>query len=167
MKREEFMHLYRPVHPGFERFCRARVYGLMDHGDLMNETLLIAYQKFDTIKKKTSFLYFLIGIAIRVLANINRKKKPLNTIDDLHENQLDSGDNTDSRLEVKILYEALAKLPEAQKESIILFEISGYSIKEIAIIHNVGESAVKQRLRQGRQMLTKILVDEPKKEQKR
>ena len=46
-KRERFLKLYKIVHPRFEQFCRVRVYGDMDHGDLMNETLIVAFEKFD------------------------------------------------------------------------------------------------------------------------
>ena len=75
-KQVRFMQLYEPIHDRFERFCRARVYGEMDHGDLMNETLLRAFDKFDTLKSDDAFLSFLFGIAIRVLANDHRKDEP-------------------------------------------------------------------------------------------
>jgi RNA polymerase sigma-70 factor (ECF subfamily) len=53
---------------------------------------------------------------------------------------------------------ALAQLPIAQKECIILFEISGFKIKEIAEIQSVSEDAVKQRLKRGRERLQEILT---------
>jgi RNA polymerase sigma-70 factor (ECF subfamily) len=55
------------------------------------------------------------------------------------------------------LYAALNVLPEIQKESVILFEIVGYSIKEIAVLHRVSENVVKQRLFRGRNQLKQIL----------
>ncbi len=57
------------------------------------------------------------------------------------------------------MYEALSKLPEHQKESIILYEIIGFSVKEIAELHETGESAVKQRLARGRQKLIELLTE--------
>ena len=74
-KQDIFLELYKPVHERFERFCRARVYGDMDYKDLMNDTLLVAYQKFESLKSKEAFLSFLFGISIRLLANNNKKKK--------------------------------------------------------------------------------------------
>jgi RNA polymerase sigma-70 factor (ECF subfamily) len=61
-KQEEFLSLYKPVHERFERFCRARVYGKMDFHDLINETLLVAYEKMERLKSKDAFIYFLFGI---------------------------------------------------------------------------------------------------------
>ena len=52
-KQEKFLQLYEPIHDRFERFCRARVYGKsceMEYSDLINETLLVAFEKTDTLK---------------------------------------------------------------------------------------------------------------------
>jgi RNA polymerase sigma-70 factor (ECF subfamily) len=49
---------------------------------------------------------------------------------------------------------------EEQREAIILFEIAGFSIKEIVVIQNASESAVKQRLKRGREKLVEILTYE-------
>ena len=156
-QQEYFLKLYQPIHNRFERFCRARVYGNMDYEDLMNETLLIAFQKIDLLKSETTFLSFLIGISIRVLANHHKKKKEYFIKDT---EQLDFNDvNADSSREAEIymLYKALNLLPDIQKECIILFEISGFSIKEIMEIQQSSEPAIKQRLKRARASLKEIL----------
>lgn len=160
-KQDKFLSLYEPVHDQFERFCRARVYGGMEFGDLMNETLLIAFQKIDTLRSEKYFLSFLIGISIRILANNNKKKKEdsLGALQNIA-NLKDQNTNTESEAEVYLLHQALALLPEEQREAIILFEISGFSIKEIMKIQIASESAIKQRLKRGREKLTKILTFE-------
>ncbi|MGB0807029.1 MAG: RNA polymerase sigma factor [Salibacteraceae bacterium] len=159
-KQTYFLQLYEPIHDRFERFCRARVYGDMEHKDLMNESLLLAFQKIDSLQKEDQFLSFLIGISVRLLANNHKKKKenllPVNA----HLEVIDVNAQTDSLSEVYFLYQALALLPAEQKECIILFEISGFSIKEIMQIQDVSESAVKQRLRRGRMRLKEILTFE-------
>ena len=50
------MKLYEPVHANFEKFCKARVYGEMDFQDLMHDSLLIAYKKFDKVTEPKAFL---------------------------------------------------------------------------------------------------------------
>ncbi len=157
-KQKEFLALYEPVHERFERFCRARVYGDMEYTDLINETLLRAYQKFETLKSKEAFLSFLFSISVRVLANTKRKKKEeYHNFNDEAIRVEDVNSNTDKNAEVFMLYKALAQLQEDQRESIILFEISGFSIKEIAAIQDTSESSVKQRLRRGRLKLRELL----------
>lgn len=155
------MNLYRPVHASFERFCKARVYGRMDFKDLMQETIIVAFEKFETLNNPSAFKSFLIGTSIKILANDSRKIKESNWNHDKIINQTFSIGASDA-LEIEDLYKALNNLPELQKEAIILFEINGFSIKEIAEIQESGESAVKQRLARGRTTLAELLMDEPK-----
>jgi len=159
-KQNHFLKLYEPVHDRFERFCRARVFGNMEYTDLMNDTLLIAFQKMDTLKSEQAFLSFLIGISVRVLANNNRKKKEETIIDEADFDVQDVNAQTERDAEVYMLHKALAMLPEEQRECIILFEISGFSIKEIMKIQEASESAIKQRLKRSRVRLTEILTFE-------
>lgn len=130
----------------------------MDYRDLMNETLLLAFQKFETLRDQQAFLSFLFSIAVRILANDKRKRKENS---DLFEKQsllyTDENSRTDADAEVFLLHRALAHLNEDQRESLILFEISGMSIKEIADIQETTESNVKQRLRRGRERLRELL----------
>lgn len=161
-KQHAFLALYEPVHADFERFCRARAYGQMDDEDLLNETLLIAYQKFDTLKSEKAFLAFLLGISVRVLANHNKKRIKEQAIENDRAQQIPDHVATDHDAEVFFLYQALDKLPEAQKEALILFEISGFSIREIAALQKASESAIKKRLERGRIQLAHILSDQPK-----
>ena len=153
-KQERFLEHYQPVHKQFERFCRARAFGDMPYQDLMNDTLLIAYRKIDTLQNKKAFLSFLIGIAIRVLSNASKKRRPLTGVDEfIFNNHADTTPTIDKKFEIEMLHKALSYLPEQQREALILFEITGYSIKEIMKIQNSGASAVKQRLARGRKEL--------------
>jgi len=155
------MNLYRPVHASFERFCKARVYGNMDFKDLMQETIIVAFEKFESMRHPSAFKSFLIGTSIKILANDSRKIRELKEVDNSAIYSAYSINESNS-LEIEDLHKALNKLPELQKEAIILFEINGFSIKEIAEIQESGESAVKQRLARGRASLAELLIDEPK-----
>lgn len=160
-KQERFLKLYEPIHDRFERFCRARLYGhssFMEHSDLMNDSLLIAYDKFESLESEKAFLSFLFGIAIRILSNHQKKKKEERFISDNQMVMVASSSASDLNAELHFLYEALNQLNLEQRESIILFEISGFSIKEIAVLHQTSESSVKQRLKRGREKLANILA---------
>lgn len=149
------MSLYEPVHARFERFCQARAYGQTDWKDLMQDVVIVAFNRLEELKNPAAFLSFLCGIAIRLLSNQNRKKRE----DYLahHERLINSlscsDDDGHALMNRDLLYTALSRLPEQQREAIILFELSGFSIREIAEMQSSGESAVKQRLLRGRQQL--------------
>lgn len=161
-KQAVFLALYEPVHERFERFCRARVYGNMDYRDLMNDTLLLAYEKIDTLKTNDAFVYFLFGIAVRILSNTHRKKREERIHDERTTQGIISYERSpETDMDIHFLYLALQELPEEQRECIILFEITGFSIKEIAEIRKASESAIKQRLKRGREKLMEILHTKP------
>ena len=157
-RKKIFIELYDPIHSRFERFCKARVYGEMDYKDLMHDTIVIAFQKFDSNVEPKTFLSFLIGISIRVLAN-NKRRDVKKTTHQIYLAQKDiSYDQGFEKEEIEHLYTALNLLSEIQKECLILFEIVGYSLKEIAELHRTNENTVKQRLRRGRMQLKSILT---------
>jgi RNA polymerase sigma-70 factor (ECF subfamily) len=160
-KQDKFIKLYEQHNEAFGRFCRARAYGIMDVNDLMSETLLKAYESFEKLKDETAFLGYLIGISKNVLNTKLRRKKFKGGYTEKLADQIPSeGISADTRLDIQFLYQCLNDLPEIQKEAVILFEISGYSIKEIAVIQNAGESAVKQRLKRGREKLGELMKND-------
>jgi len=75
-KQERFMQVYEPVHERFERYCKTRVYGEFHFKDIMHDTLVVAFEKFDELKSTDAFLHFLFGTASRILANHRKKKRP-------------------------------------------------------------------------------------------
>jgi len=152
------MELYQPIHENFERFCRARVYGDTDFKDLMHDTIVIAFEKFDQLEDPKAFLHFLFGISIRVLANTNRKQRLVHVTDEA-QNVPDETLRADRNEDVHLLYQAMSRLPEEQREALALFEISGFSIAEIAELQNAGVSAIKQRLARGRKALLELLQE--------
>ncbi len=154
------MKLYAITHEGFVRYCKARAYGIMDYHDLVNETVLRAFDGFDTLKNRKAFSGFLYGIASNIIKNELRVKGRTEYKDEVKQYRIEEN-KAEKKLEIEALYRALAKLPEEQEEAVVLFEISGYSIKEIAEMQKATVSAVKQRLKRGREKLTELLkVDE-------
>lgn len=151
-----FLTLYEPVHQSFERFCKARAYGQMPFKDLMQETLLIAYTKFDQVNDHGKFLFFLFGIATRVLAN-QRKKVKYSDLDEVAESSHFQIPEATRESEVQDLYKALSLLPDDQRDALVFFEIVGFSVREIAGYQKKSEEAVRQSLSRGRQKLCAIL----------
>lgn len=159
-KKKLFMELYEPVHGSFERFCKARSYGVCDFNDLMHDTLIIAFEQFDTLKNKEAFLSFLFSITNKVHANFRRKNKPISFSEVIGiENSPDHTFSIEKNFQHDELYEALNKLPIDYRNCIILFEIAGFSIKETAEIQECTIDALKQRLSRGRKMLVEALSE--------
>ena len=159
-KRKQFMELYKPVHGSFERFCKARSYGVCDFNDLMHDTLVIAFERFEGLKNNEAFLYFLFSIANKVHANFRRKSKTQSFSDVKGiDNTPDANFFIEKKIQHDELYEALNLLTEEYRNCLILFEIAGFSIKETAAIQECSTDAVKQRLSRGRKMLAAALTE--------
>ena len=71
--------------------------------------------------------------------------------------QMPGGPRADDAFQYQELYEAIGTLPLKEKSAILLFYVSGYSVKEIAKITGGSQLAVKQQLSRGRVKLRQIL----------
>jgi RNA polymerase sigma-70 factor (ECF subfamily) len=156
--KESFLILYQPVHQSFERFCKARSYGKMPFKDLMQESLLIAFSKFDKLEDPDKFLYFLFGIATRVLSN-QQKKRQYSALSEMDANGLVVESVAERSADAERLYKALSLLPPEQREAIILFEIVGFSVREIAGYQKRSEESIRQQLSRGRKKLLDLLTE--------
>lgn len=154
------MKVYEPIHDNFVRFCKARSHGVMAFDDLVNESVLKAYQNWLKISKKDSLLYFLFTTATNIVRNTIRKKKEV-TLDEKGHNNYAADSTVENDLQIAYLYEQMDKLSDTKKEALILFEINGFSIKEVASIQGSTVGAVKVMLSRARKELKALMMDEP------
>ena len=162
--KQEFLELYQDAHEPLARFCMAKSYGVMDPSDLLSETVLAALEGFDKLRNKKAFLSYLFTIANNKVNAVLRRRKFSGPYEEqVAHSQIDTNGASDARFDISRLYEALNELPDNQREAVILFEISGFSIKEIMEIQNSGASAVKQRLKRGREKLALLFNEDKRK----
>ena len=69
------MNLYQPVHEGFVRYCSARTYGIMETEDLVQETVAIAFERFEGLLDEKAFLAYLMRTANNLFVSQLRRKK--------------------------------------------------------------------------------------------
>lgn len=156
-KQRAFLVLFEPVRADLSRFVMAMANSSFDAKDIINETLLIAYENFEQIKEPKAFKSYLFTISNRIYKNGLMRNGRIDYKSELNENQLVTSNMGEIDLDVQTLYMSLELLPEEQKEAIVLFEISGFKISEIAEMQDSTESAVKSRLKRGREKLTEII----------
>ena len=160
-QQQHFMRLYEPHHQQLLRYCESILRDPVEAEDVVGETALLAFERLHTLRDEGAFAYFLFGIARNLIRRIQRRQKFWGLFSTEQAQKLPAPTAPSLNEDVQELYHALDQLPKQQKEALILFELSGYSIKEIAVIQNSGLSAVKQRLARGRRRLGTLLT--PKK----
>ena len=156
------MALFDPVHDRLERFARALTRDRDAAREVVAETVLIAYENFESLRHPEAFLSFLFTIARRAFQKQSRKESRSEPLADAHWNAMhDPRMQPDVHADISAVYTALEELPQLQREAVILFEIIGMSMKEIQEVQGGTLVAVKVRIQRGRKRLAKILcVDE-------
>ncbi len=157
-KNTYFMELLNPEIQRLSDFCRGVAHDVNVADDLLSDTILVAFENVHKLKDPSAFRYYLFGIASRLSKKGYRKQKRMTRWDDsLNDNLAGQQPSPEMGHDVEVLYGALDQLPKVMREAIVLFEISGFSIKEIATIQASSQSAVKSRLKRGREKLVRML----------
>jgi RNA polymerase sigma-70 factor, ECF subfamily len=152
------MELFRPLHPRLDRFARAMTGNEEEARDLVHDTVLVAFEGFERLQDRAAFLSYLFTVASRLHGKRQRRMKWWGSYDEERaENLRDYRTAPDSSADVALLHDALARLPEAQREAVALFEISGLSLEEIREVQGGSLSGVKSRVTRGRQKLAELL----------
>ena len=160
-RHKKFLELYSPLHDRLTRFVQVLIWDREEVRDIVSETTLTALEQFGKVQHPDAFLYYLFTIARRkVNLYITRKQRFVPIEIDITNEPIDYSNGAFELLNTKDLNTALLKLPEIYREPLVLFELSGFSIKEISGLLTISENGIKSRLVRARIMLSKQLEGE-------
>jgi RNA polymerase sigma factor (sigma-70 family) len=123
--------------------------------DVAQETFIAAWRQLDRLRDTMRLRSWLCGIA-RNLARKARKRRRREDLVDTDDQVAPDGNPFDdaARGEVeRVVREALAKVPDAYREVLVLYYSEDRSIREVADALGVSEAAVMQRMSRGRRYL--------------
>lgn len=170
-RQRRFVELLNPVWNSLARYSNSVAGEREAARDLMSETLLRAFQHFEELRDPSKFKAYLFRIAVRVhqeWGEKNKRQTPLTEELALYLERTtlaDDGLAAERSLAAQELYAALDTLPVKQREAIVLFEISGLSLKEVREVQGGSLSGVKSRIVRGREELARKLgVRNPKRD---
>ena len=112
-KQQHFLELYQPVHLPLSRFCRAIAGNVEDAEDLMNDTVLNAFESLDKLKNTEAFKSYIFSIA----SNLNkmrfrRKKFRAEFNEKEHQQIMDGSMNPEQATDFRLIYEKILELPD-------------------------------------------------------
>jgi RNA polymerase sigma factor (sigma-70 family) len=141
------------------RLCRSRD----DGDDLYQETVLRAFTKLHTLRDESRFRSWFFATLLSRHRSRHRLRfwRRLVPLDQAFPPGRDpvgvdgSSQDEETRRSARAIL-GLASLAAVQREAVVLFELEGYSIEEIAALQRASVAAVKSRLARGREKLRRF-----------
>lgn len=148
------------------RYCRllCAPYPASAAEDVLQDVLTTAYEKAATLQDVNRFRPWLFRIVKRAFLmerrrRVVRRALPLSDVDPVRESLYDDYEHFDWK---GPLLAALAQLDIKQRETLLLHEVAGFKLREIAAIQKDRSlSATKMRLARGRKRMRELLAEHP------
>lgn len=161
---EAFETLVRKHYQNIYQFCVRRCNGdTALAADLTQDTFLKLIEHIQQYRLTGKFINFLLTIAVNTCNNHFKKKSPdivdMDTLSAVPSN-LNISEEVLRQEDAKIIQQAIDRLPDMQKEVVILRFYHDRKLKEIAAITGVSLPTAKSRLKQGLDKLKRYLDKE-------
>lgn len=159
--KEAFTRLITQYSSDLYKVARGILNNTEDIADAIQNTILICFEKIDTLKQPNYFKTWMIRILINECNQIIRRYGTQCLLEEFPE--VPVGDKAMEYVEFQQLMNAL---DEKYRIVLILYYAEGFRISEIAELLHIPESTVKTRLSRGRESLAKEYGIDRKKESK-
>lgn len=126
--------------------------------DLVQETLLKAWRHADSFTEGTNFKAWVFTILRNTYYSIYRRRgREVQDTDGFHASQVAVSAGQDSHMDLADFRKALVRLPEEQREALIMIGAMGLSYEEAAEICHVAIGTMKSRVNRARIRLADLL----------
>ena len=144
--------------PGLRAFAASLCGSLTTADDLVQDTLLKAWSHSDKFQEGTNLRAWLFTILRNTYFSLYRKRRrEVQDSDGIHAQRLSMHGAQNGHLDLADFRKALQKLPEEQREALIMIGASGLSYEEAAEICGVALGTIKSRVNRARVTLAQIL----------
>lgn len=144
--------------PGLRAFGMSLTARTDQADDLVQETLMKAWHHQDSFEAGTNLRAWLYTILRNEFySQIRKRRREVEDADGEYASKVATAGGQESNLDMADLRLALAKLPEDQREAIILVGASGFSYQEAAQISGAAVGTVKSRVSRARDRLAALL----------
>jgi RNA polymerase sigma-70 factor, ECF subfamily len=155
---ETFARLFRELRPKLHRYCARMAGSVIDGEDILQEALLRAMEalpKAGPIARPEGWLF---RIAHNTALDFLRRQTRQNAVRSDEETEMiaDPVSAVDDRQAAAASLRTFMRLPVAQRSSVILMDVLGYSLKEIGGVTGMTMPSVKASLHRGRMRLREL-----------
>ncbi|MDP1823996.1 MAG: RNA polymerase sigma factor [Archangium sp.] len=129
--------------------------------DATQEVFVTAWRRWDDFEGRSSERTWLLGIAIRVASDTRRKQRPTEEVSPELQMSGPGPDTMAASKEVSQRVEQLlGKLEPERREVLLLVDLEGYSVPEVATATGVNLNTLYTRLRAARQQFEDLVKRE-------
>jgi len=126
--------------------------------DLVQETLFKAWNHLDSFREGTNLKAWLFTILRNTYFSERRKRRrEVEDADGSYADQLASRPEQHGHMEMQDFRAALTRLPDDQREALILVGAAGFSYEEAAEISGCAVGTIKSRVNRARNRLSEML----------
>lgn len=156
-----FGHQLVECGPGLRAYGRSLSGGQDPAEDLVQETMLRAWKARASFEPGSNLEAWTRAILRNVFLSGRRRSRFVGEWDDrIADRKLVSAATQQEQIELTDVARALDRLPEEQREAVLLSGVEGLSIEEIAAATGVAAGTVKSRIGRGRAALKSLLAHE-------
>ena len=155
MDKETFSQLALANQRQIYRIALCYLKSSADAEDAMQEALLRAWRRRDTLRSQSLFSTWLTRILINECKTLLRKKRKCFSMAVLPDIPVPPQDE-----KAMLLRSAFFSLPEKYRVPLVLSLLDGYSLKEIAYLLSLPLGTVKTRIARGKKILQKEVSDD-------
>jgi RNA polymerase sigma-70 factor (ECF subfamily) len=155
---EAFARLFRELRPKLHRYCARMTGSVIDGEDILQEALLRAMEalpKAGPIARPEGWLFRIAHNAALDFLRRRARRDAVQT-DEEAEMIADPVSAVDDRQIAAASLRTFMRLPVAQRSSVILMDVLGYSLKEIGGVTGLTMPSVKASLHRGRMRLREL-----------
>ena len=160
---QRFLRLLAPFHAAAAMTARRLERSPHDGDDLFHDAVMRAFDKLPLLRDEASFRGWFYAVMLSVHRTRTRRGfwKRFRSLDRQCESGWDMADGSAAspdRAAAQRAATAVATLPAVQREAVVLFDIEGFSLQEVAEFQSASLSAVKTRLGRGREKLRALYL---------
>jgi RNA polymerase sigma-70 factor (ECF subfamily) len=159
LNHDDFARLAANLRPRLHRYCARMVGSAFEGEDVVQDALAHAMEALPMAGKIENPEGWLLRIAHNAALDLLRRRKRRGTADseDALANIADQASETDARVAATASLSAFVHLPTLQRSCVLLSDVLGYSLAEIADLLDISLAAVKAALHRGRAKLRELV----------
>lgn len=144
--------------PAMRAFAMSLTRNSATADDMVQDTLVKAWTKIDMFEPGTNLRAWLFTILRNTYYSNRRKaKREVADVDGVFTENLSQKPDHDGRLQMADFQREFAKLPDEQREALILVGASGFAYDEAAEMCGVAVGTIKSRVNRGRSKLAELM----------